>query len=142
MTASANKPFIYPFIRYQDAPKAIDFLCDAFGFERVTVIPGEAGSVAHATLRLGEGMIMVGTGQSPLARNARGADAGKAEHGLYVFVPNADAHHAKAKAAGADVTREVENTEYGSREYSVLDPEGYHWSFGTYHPAAEEEASV
>jgi uncharacterized glyoxalase superfamily protein PhnB len=141
MPASNDTPFIYPFIRYQDAPKAIDFLCAAFGFERVTVIPGEGNSVAHATLRLGDGMIMVGTGASPLSRGARGADAGRAEHGLYVFVPDADAHHAQAKAAGADVTREVENTEYGSREYSVLDPEGYHWSFGTYHPAADGEVA-
>lgn len=107
MPALNETPFIYPFIRYQDAPKAIDFLCSAFGFERVTIIPGEGSSVAHATLRLGEGMIMVGTGASPLSRDARGADAGKAEHGLYVFVPDADAHSAQAKAAGADVTREV-----------------------------------
>ncbi len=54
---------------------------------------------------------------------------------LYLIVADPDAHHARAVAAGATVTRELVDTDYGSREYSILDPEGNGWSFGTYDPA-------
>jgi uncharacterized glyoxalase superfamily protein PhnB len=53
---------------------------------------------------------------------------------LYITVPDPDAHHAIAREAGATVVRELEDTDYGSREYSVRDPEGNLWSFGTYDP--------
>ena len=47
---------------------------------------------------------------------------------------NPDAHHERAVAAGAKLVRPLEDTGYGSREYSVRDPEGNLWSFGTYDP--------
>jgi uncharacterized glyoxalase superfamily protein PhnB len=53
-------------------------------------------------------------------------------------VPDPDRHHAKATAAGAQVVRGLEDTDYGSREYSVRDLEGNLWSFGTYDPYAVE----
>jgi uncharacterized glyoxalase superfamily protein PhnB len=51
-------------------------------------------------------------------------------------VADLDAHHERARAGGDDVTRELQDTEYGSREYSARDPEGLHWHFGTYVPQA------
>ena len=57
-----------------------------------------------------------------------------ATHGVYVYVPDADAHYARAKAEGAEIVRELADTPYGSREYSVRDVEGHLWSFGTYYP--------
>jgi uncharacterized glyoxalase superfamily protein PhnB len=53
---------IVPSLRYADAAKAIDWLCDAFGFERQMVVPGENGSIAHAQLCFGNGMLMLGSG--------------------------------------------------------------------------------
>ena len=51
-----------PGLRYYDAPAAIDWLCRAFGFEKHLVVPGEEeGTIAHAQLRFGNGMIMLGT---------------------------------------------------------------------------------
>src|SRR3546814_17357000 len=52
---------VIPAIRYRDAPAAIDWLCDAFGFERHMVVEGEDGAVAHAQLPFGNGMVMLGT---------------------------------------------------------------------------------
>jgi uncharacterized glyoxalase superfamily protein PhnB len=135
-----KKPFIYPFMRYTDARGAIDFLCRAFGFEQAMLVPGEGDTVAHAQLRLGDGMIMLGTGQSPKMRGAIPDDIKQVEQGLYVYVQEPDKHCERARSAGARILREPENTEYGSREYSAVDTEGYYWSFGTYHPAAEEGA--
>ena len=56
---------------------------------------------------------------------------------LYIVVADPDAHHARAVAAGAEVVRELTDTDYGSREYGVHDPEGNSWSFGTYDPSTE-----
>jgi uncharacterized glyoxalase superfamily protein PhnB len=51
-----------------------------------------------------------------------------------VYVPDTDAHYARARAAGAEIVRELADTPYGSREYSARDVEGNLWSFGTYYP--------
>src|SRR3546814_17502241 len=62
MSAARPSPSMIPALRYRDAPAAIDFLCRAFGFSRHLVVPGEAaGTVAHAQLTLGTGMIMLGS---------------------------------------------------------------------------------
>ena len=53
---------VIPALRYADAPKAIEWLCQAFGFERQLVVPGENGSIAHAQLRFGNGLFMLGSG--------------------------------------------------------------------------------
>ena len=54
--------------------------------------------------------------------------------GVYVVVPDADAVHARAVAAAAEIIRPVQDTPYGSREFAVKDPEGHSWSVGTYDP--------
>ncbi len=56
-------------------------------------------------------------------------------HGVHVAVEDVDAHYERAKAAGAEIIREIEDTDYESREYTARDPESHVWSFGTYHPA-------
>ena len=63
MAANAGKTVatIVPCLRYRDAPKAIDWLCAAFGFEKQLVVPGENGTIVHAQLKFGNGMIMLGS---------------------------------------------------------------------------------
>jgi uncharacterized glyoxalase superfamily protein PhnB len=56
---------------------------------------------------------------------------------LYVAVDDPDAHCERARAAGAEIVRDLGDTDYGSRDYAARDPEGNLWSFGTYRPAAE-----
>jgi uncharacterized glyoxalase superfamily protein PhnB len=52
---------IIPAMLYRDAAAAIEWLCRAFGFEKHLVVPGDAGTIAHAQLVLGNGMIMLGS---------------------------------------------------------------------------------
>ena len=52
---------VIPCLRYRDAPAAIEWLCRAFGFEKHLVVPGEGGTIAHAELSFGNGMIMLGS---------------------------------------------------------------------------------
>lgn len=132
-----SRPTIYPFLRYDDAPAALDWLERAFGFRRTMEVPGPNGTIAHAQMSLGTGVIMLGSART--VTNAREPDdALAARHGIYVAVDDADAHCERAKAAGAEITRELEETDYGSREYSARDLEGCHWSFGTYRPGPSD----
>jgi len=117
-------PNVYPYLHFADPETALDWLKGAFGFEeRVVHRDGNGGGIQHAELTLGPGIVMLG-----------GGNAG--DHGIYVAVDDPDAHYARAKAAGAEILREIGDTDYGSRNYVARDPEGHEWSFGTYRPAA------
>jgi uncharacterized glyoxalase superfamily protein PhnB len=132
---------IYPVLRYRDARAAIDFVCEAFGFERHAVYEGENGTIEHAQLAHGGGMVMLST-EPETDERGWGKHAGQGW--IYIVVDDPDAHHDRAKAAGAEIIRELEDQDYGSRDYSARDPEGNIWSFGTYDPATapvEEGAS-
>ena len=107
-------------------------------FERVTVVPGEDGAVAHSELKLGNGMIMVGTAGagSSIQHAASPLDAQGVTQTTYVYIDDGglDAHYAAAKAAGAEITRDFERKDYGGGGYSARDLEGHEWSFGSYMP--------
>jgi uncharacterized glyoxalase superfamily protein PhnB len=119
---------MFPALRYDDAHAAAAWLERAFGFEPRMLHEGPDGSVAHAELRLGNGVLMLGS------RRRDPANPWADRDGIYVAVDDVDAHHARAVAAGAEIVRPPADTDYGSREYSVRDCEGRLWSFGTYRP--------
>jgi uncharacterized glyoxalase superfamily protein PhnB len=65
------------------------------------------------------------------------AFGGRVGGGLtYVAVDDIDGLYDRARSAGAEVIMEITDTDYGSRDFSVKDPEGNVWSFGTYRPSA------
>lgn len=128
---------MFPALRYRDAKKAIAWLCDAFGFERLAVYESEE-YIEHAELRYGESVLMLGSKREGTGTQLRTpAEAGGVTHTVYICVPDADAHHARAVAAGAKIVHPLTDRDYGSRDYSCEDPEGYLWSFGTYAPSLE-----
>jgi uncharacterized glyoxalase superfamily protein PhnB len=128
---------VIPAMRYRDANAAIECLCKAFGFEKHLVVPGENGTVAHAQLTFANGMIMLGSAREDefgqWVKPPRDT-GGIGTQSAYVIVEDADAHYARAKAAGAEIVMEVEDQDYGGRLYACRDPEGHLWSFGTYDP--------
>lgn len=130
---------LYPLLRYKDAHAAIDFLCEAFGFERHAVYEGEQGVVEHAELRHGGSMVMLSTERDD---DDRGYGRHAGGEWIYVVVDDPDSHYERAKAAGARIVRELEDQDYGSRDYIARDPEGNMWSFGTYNPATASEADA
>jgi uncharacterized glyoxalase superfamily protein PhnB len=132
-TNAPVSPNIFPALRYQNGPGAVEWLSRAFGFEKHMVVPGPEGTIAHAQMSFGAGMIMLGSANAEPGRNNPWADV---KQGIYVYVEDVDAHYRRAKAAGAEIVRELEDTDYGAREYSARDPEGHLWSFGTYRPGA------
>ena len=128
---------IIPTMRYRDAAKMIDWLGAAFGFARRMAIDDGNGGVAHAELTLGNGMIMLGDVETEYGRIvAAPTRGGPATQGIYVVVEDADAHYARAKAAGAEIVLDIKTQDYGGRDYTARDLEGHVWTFGTYDPWA------
>lgn len=139
VSASITASTIMPAMRYKDANAAIEWLCNVFGFQRHAVYPGPNNTVGHAELTLGGGMIMLGSGKDDehSRRFKSPVDLADQEtRSVYIVVADVDAVYARAKAAGGKIVRELQNTDYGSREFSVKDPEGHSWSVGTYDPWA------
>jgi uncharacterized glyoxalase superfamily protein PhnB len=138
-TAAANTTAtIIPSLRYRNALSAIDWLCSAFGFEKQAVYSGDDGIVHHAQLTFGNGMIMIGSATRGNAWDERLVQpdeiGGRETQCSCVIVADADAHYARAKAAGAVIVDELEAKDYGGKGYSCRDPEGHLWWFGTYDP--------
>jgi uncharacterized glyoxalase superfamily protein PhnB len=128
------QPTVWPALRYDEAPAALRFLVDVFGFREALVVPDDSGDITHAELRWPEGgAVMFGSTK----HTEEGHDAMRSGVGfVYVVTDHVDEVYARARAAGADVTREPEDTDFGSHTFSVRDPEGNHWTFGTYRGAA------
>jgi uncharacterized glyoxalase superfamily protein PhnB len=114
--------------RYRDAPRAVAFLKEAFGFEEHALHRDGEGVIAHAEMPHGNGAILFGQARpepgNPWAERS----------GIYVVVEEVDAHHARAAAAGAQIVSVPRDTGYGSREDTARDLDGNLWSFGTYRP--------
>jgi uncharacterized glyoxalase superfamily protein PhnB len=122
-TSPDKPPTIWPSVPYPDPQAAIDFLVGIFGFEPTALIPGEApGSYAEIELRWphGSGGVIIRDCEKP------------APTGLYVVTPDPDSLYERARAAGLEITREIEDTDFGSRTFTVVDPWSVSWSFGTY----------
>jgi len=129
---------IFPCLYYDDAEAAIEWLCRTFGFERKLVVPGESGRIVHSELSLGSAVVMV--------RSSRPADrAVSPRHQdvvnvvLSLYVPDPDAHHERARAAGAETLDGPADTGFGARGYGARDPEGHRWYFGDYRPGTHWE---
>ena len=123
-----QKPNVSPVLRYDDAPAAVTFLVKAFGFEVKSDHRTPDGAVAHADLAYGASVVGISsTGKSPAGSPWAGV-----RQGLYLVVDDPDAHYERARAAGADVATPITDQDYGSRDFTLRDPEGHLWGFGTY----------
>lgn len=138
MNTPSPRTAVWPSLLYRDANAAIAFLVAAFGFEEVVAYRSPDNAIVeHAELRWPEG------GGVMLGSVRPGSGAGDLPPGVgavYVAVRDPDALYARAKAAGATITREMRDEEYGSRGFAARDPEGVSWSFGTYAGADAAES--
>jgi uncharacterized glyoxalase superfamily protein PhnB len=126
-------------LTYRDAAAAIDWLCTAFGFELRLKVEGEDGHIKHSELTYGEALVMVGQegGGDPgypwrAAMRSPLSLGGANTQNLMLFVDDADAHCAHARAAGARIVEEPATHDYGpeywsDRSYGALDPEDHLW---------------
>ena len=137
--AKDTKATVIPCLRYRDAPAAIEWLCSTFGFNKQAVYPNSDGTIAHAQLTFGNGMIMLGSAvekATEWGKLIKQPDqiGGAETQSAYLIVADADVLYARAKAAGAEIVIDIKDEDYGGRGFSCRDIEGHLWSFGTYDP--------
>jgi uncharacterized glyoxalase superfamily protein PhnB len=136
--AMNTRTTVIPCVSYRDAHAAIDWLCRHFGFTKHAVYEGEDGSVVHAELSFGNGMLMLGSvnRESDYGKLMATPDeiAGRQTQTICVITADPDEIYRRAKAAGASMIIEIEDKPYGGRSFSCRDLEGHVWSFGSYDP--------
>lgn len=126
---------VFPAIRYQDAQKAIQWLCDNLGFS-VKVIYADGEDVKHAQLTYENGLIMISSfsdnaydkllkGTSDLAKTYM--------QSTYIYVSDLESHHDRVREKDVEIVLPLTHEEHGSG-YTCRDPEGHLWSFGDYNP--------
>lgn len=130
-------PRITSALYYEDAGKAIDFLCRAFGFRVRLKVEADDGRIEHSELEYGEGLIMVGEADkrenSPYRRSPKEV-GGVNTQSLMLYVDDVEAHCAHARECGAKIVSEPKTTDYGDeywsdRGYECEDIDGHHWWF-------------
>jgi uncharacterized glyoxalase superfamily protein PhnB len=133
---------VIPALRYRDPSAAINWLCKALGFSRHAVYSNPDGTIAHAQLVLGHGMVML----SPVAKNTpysrlmrQPEDIGMVEtQAPFLIVSDCDAVYRAAKEAGAKIVIDIADMDYGGRGFACFDPEGHLWNVGSYDPWAAQ----
>lgn len=131
-TTTTPAPAVWPCLAFTDARGTADFLARAFGFELTAMYAREndPSVIEHAEMRWPEGGgIMFGTvnkGGGLPERRTPGTES------IYVVCADPDALYERAVAAGAETVAGLKDEDYGSRGFTVADPEGNYWSFGTY----------
>lgn len=122
---------VFPVLTYHDAAAALAWMQEALGAEEVALHRDADGGVVHAEARIAGGIVMFGdAAQASTEAFRRAPGSGQ----VYVAVADPDTRYERARTASADIVRELGDTDYGSRDFAVRDPEGNTWSFGTYHP--------
>jgi uncharacterized glyoxalase superfamily protein PhnB len=140
MTALAEHTNVtmIPCLRYRDAPKAMEWLCQTFGFVRQLVVPTENGGIRHAELIFGNGMIMLGSvlEETEFGGYIKQPDEmeGFETQSSYIVVSDADEIYRRVKAVGAEIVIDIKDEDHGGRGFSCMDLEGHLWSIGTYNP--------
>jgi uncharacterized glyoxalase superfamily protein PhnB len=133
---SVPADIVLPHIVYRDVVEAVAWLTKTFGFVEHYRY-GHPAEPSGAQMHLGEAWIMVN-------RAADGSKVpgqlGYGTQGLTIFVEDVDAHYQRAKAAGATIVEELNETCYGERQYGVLDLDGHHWLFSRHaHDVSPDE---
>ena len=130
---------VTPYLLYTDCEAALEFLSRAFGFQESLRYTGEQGYVNHAEMHIGNGGVVHMGNPGEGYRNPR--ELGQETVGIYVLVDESvDALCKRAREAGAEITEEPVDQEYGHRRFTAQDPEGHVWFFAqvTQETAPEE----
>lgn len=126
---SAPPGAVVPVLRYNDVGKAIEWLSGAFGFiERLRTAPEADGTIHHAQVAAGGGSVIL-TGRTAEQRSSSSSSAHGLSQGIYVQVKDVDRHFEQARQFGARIVSEPRTCEFGERQYSAQDLEGYCWTF-------------
>jgi uncharacterized glyoxalase superfamily protein PhnB len=122
---SAPTATVVPILVYEDVGRAIDWLCETFGFKERLRAATPGGSVVHAQVDLAEGTVMLGR-QGAEFRPPR---PGEVSQYVTVHVPDVDAHFERARERGAHIVKPPTDMPFGERQYTAEDLGGHRWTF-------------
>jgi uncharacterized glyoxalase superfamily protein PhnB len=128
MAASESKTQIIPYIFYRDVPAALDWLAKAFGLVE-SMRTGTPSGGMHGEMSLDGRLVMMGQGHRERGMQSV-RDSGSSSQGVFIYLADVDAHFERARAAGAEIVKPLEDLPYG-RSYTARDPEGHPWFFTT-----------
>ena|SRR5579872_4115472 len=128
-------PSLIPYLIVRNAQESISFYKDACQFQLMKEPSVQNGQIIHVEMALGDSLFMMAPegacaemGKEKKSPKSQGVASGLT---LYVYVPNVDEHYKNAKQKGAEILSEPEDTFWGDRCYTLRDPDGYEWCFGT-----------
>jgi uncharacterized glyoxalase superfamily protein PhnB len=122
---------ITPHLVVRGAGEAIDFYKRAFGAQELCRMPGPAGKIMHAELKIGDSMMML-VDEFPEMGCLSPQSTGGAGCSLHLYVPDVDSTWEQAVAAGAQVKMPLANQFWGDRFGKITDPFGHEWTLGTH----------
>lgn len=122
---------ITPHLAVRGAAEALDFYARAFGAEELFRMPGPAGSVLHAEIRIGDSIVMLGDEAPEQGATAPTTIGGSAVN-LHLYVRDVDATCARAAAAGCTVELPPTDMFWGDRYAKLQDPFGHKWGVATH----------
>lgn len=125
-----GKQRIIPYLAYADAPAALSFLCEAFGFKERFRMTMDDGRIGHAEVAYQDSVVMLASAWRE-AGVASPLDLPGVHSQVYCLVNDVDAHYEKAWTAGATIIAQPTNQPYGERTYRAMDPEGHRWIFAS-----------
>ncbi|HWT25959.1 MAG TPA: VOC family protein [Solirubrobacteraceae bacterium] len=131
MTAQTSTPTFYPGLQYRDADAGMTWLEEVLGCERRQDHRDDEGNVVHAELAFHGAVVILssaGVGREPFRSLPAGGRL------VYCALDEVDALYERVREAGGDIAVDITDTDYGSRDFTVRDPEGNLWAFGTYRP--------
>jgi uncharacterized glyoxalase superfamily protein PhnB len=134
MPTQTTAATFYAYALYADPDAAMDWLERTLGCERREVHRDDDGNIQHAEMAFGGAILMLGSagaGREPFKSLPAGGTL------IYCAVDDIDGLYERVNETGGDIALELTDTDYGSRDFTVRDPEGNLWSFGSYRPTVE-----
>ena len=122
---------VTPHLAIRGAAKALEFYAKAFGAEEIFRIPGPGGSIAHAEMRIGDSIIMLGE-EAPQMGAVSPQALGGSPLGLLLYVEDVDKRFERATKAGCVVKMPPTDMFWGDRYGKLEDPFGHLWSIATH----------
>ncbi len=120
-------PTVVPYLPVQGGVAALEFYQKAFGAKELSRQVTPDGKLIHGRLRIGDSILMV-SDVFPGADVASPSSVGTTTVALHLYSKDVDGLWDRAVAAGAKVTRPLENQYWGERYGHLVDPFGHHWS--------------
>jgi len=122
---------VTPHLVCAGAAEAIEFYQTAFGATELSRVPGANGKLMHASVRIGDSVVMLNEEMPEWGAFGPKSLKGSAVT-IHLYVENADAVFEQAVAAGAKITMPLDDMFWGDRYGKVEDPFGHQWSIGTH----------